>query len=376
MRPRHGGQMRLDTIVQGLRRTGWAVTTAGIYPANLFPAEEQGKDDIVLDEEVAAALRDDMLFFDLQVARRAANDPAVVTRLRQLLWRISPDMIHLEQPWGWLPLREALQSSVRPKLVYSSQNIEWRFRPELFRLGLKRPGADALVEATRLLEIEVARAADLVVAISDLEAAEIEQIVGHPVLYAPPVSDLADLPSMPVASRFSVAAAEAGVTACAALMGSAYWPNVEGFFDLFPHGLGFLPLGEQIWAAGAIGSALEADVRFQDFLSVNASRMRTFGYLPQEERAAFFGAAACVLVPVRMGAGAKLKTADAIASGRPVIITPHALEGYGPIVREAIGRGVYVADTPAEFRALVRQALRGDAVGCAPEISTSRTEHY
>jgi len=226
------------------------------------------------------------------------------------------------------------------------------------------------VEAARLRELEVTGAADLIVAGSDLEANAIENNALRPVLYAPPASALADCaPVSPeLESRFSRAAAEAGVSAYAAMIGSSCWPNVEGFFDLFPHGLGFLPLHQQIWVGGTLGPVLQSDPRFQDFLSINASRSRMLGFLAEEEKAAFFGAATCVVVPVRDGAGARLETADAIASGRPVVITPQGLEGYGSIVQEATGRGVYVADTPSEFRALLRQALRGEAVGCTPEI--------
>ena len=55
------------------------------------------------------------------------------------------------------------------------------------------------------------------------------------VLYVPPVSDLAD--TTVTHSAFSRAARE-GRCSYAALMGSAYWPNVEGFFTVFPDGLG------------------------------------------------------------------------------------------------------------------------------------------
>jgi glycosyltransferase involved in cell wall biosynthesis len=151
-------------------------------------------------------------------------------------------------------------------------------------------------------------------------------------------------------------------------MGCAHQSNVEGFFDMVPHGLGFLSLDQQMWVGGSIGKALEADIRYRDFLTTNASRTRMFGELAETDKAAFLRGAACVVVPARGGAGAKVKTADAIASGRPVVATRGGLEGYGSIVRDVIGRGVYIVETPTQFRALVRQALRGEAVGCSPTV--------
>jgi glycosyltransferase involved in cell wall biosynthesis len=151
-------------------------------------------------------------------------------------------------------------------------------------------------------------------------------------------------------------------------MGTGYWPNIEGFFTTFPNGLGFLAQDEQIWVAGTLGAALRADARYQDFLSVNDARLRTWGYLADTDKASFFAPASCVIVPVHIGAGAKIKTADALASGCPVITTSHAIEGYGPLVEDALGRGVYVADSPYAFRDLVRRALREGLPGCVAEV--------
>ena len=149
---------------------GWQVDEIGIYHAAFFPAEEWGVLDIVIGEpSVSRRALGDILFADLHVARAAAADPGVINQLRTMIDRLEPDLIHVEHPWDWLVLHEALPRGKRPRIVYSSQNIEWRIRPPMFKLGLKGPGADRLVEATRLLEEEFARAADLVLSISDLE---------------------------------------------------------------------------------------------------------------------------------------------------------------------------------------------------------------
>ncbi|MFC0410749.1 glycosyltransferase [Roseomonas elaeocarpi] len=366
--PKHGGQVRAASVAWALRHAGWQVDMAGIFHERFFPPEEWGPHDIVLQgDALADRALGDILFADLHVARAAARQPEVVAQLRRLLARLRPDMVHVEHPWDWLVLRQALpDSGPRPRIVYSSQNIEWSARAPFFRLGMKRPGDDALVLATRALELDFARAADLVFSISDLEAAEIEQESGRPVVYLPAVSDLAQ-PTSTAGGRFAREAGAAGIR-YAATMGSAYWPNVEGFFDVFPQGLGFLAHDEQIWAAGALGRAIHEDKRYNDFRTINETRFRATGYVEDSEKAGFFAAAACVLVPVRIGAGAKLKMADAVASGCAVIATPHAVEGYGPLVAEAIDDGIYVADTPRDYRALVRRALREGLPGCSPAV--------
>jgi hypothetical protein len=278
-----------------------------------------------------------------------------------------PDLIHVEHPWPWVVLRQVLPSLHNIPIIYSSHNIESNARRPLFRLGLKNASSEEMLEATRLLEGEFARTADLVVSISDIEAAELERASGRPVIYLPAASRIGATKRNDSSQRFAQEARAAGCR-YAAIMGSAYWPNVEGFFTIFPEGLGFLAPGEQIWLAGTMANSVRADERFQTFLSINESRTRILGYLDDAATEDFFSAAKCVIVPVKFGAGAKMKTADAIASGVPVIATEHAIEGYGPIVKSALNQGIYVADTPKTFRRLMLKALGEDLPGCNPEV--------
>jgi hypothetical protein len=340
----------------------------GIYLETFFPPGRRGSDDIVLTgQAVRDAAVDQMIFADLMVARHAASDPGVIAQLREILRRVRPDFVLVEQPWCWLPLREALKTLDQPVIVYSSHNIEWRMRPELYRLGLRRPGADALVAATHALEMELWRRADLVLSISDLERDEIARATGRDdIVYVAPVSDIAE-GKVVTDGRFAAQAMSSGIR-YAALLGSAYWPNNEGFQEMFSEGLGFLRPNEEIWVGGELGFAVAADPRYLDYKTINDTRMRQVGSINDDEKAQFFGASHCVIVPVCMGGGSKLKTADALGSGRAVISTPHGVEGYGSVIGGALDRGLYVADSPAEFRRLVIRALREGLPGCGESI--------
>src|SRR5882762_4387733 len=110
--PRHREQVRLASILTALRRAGWDVTSVGIYSAGLFPAAEQGPDDLLLDETLSSGVRDQP-FANLEVARRAAQDRVIVAQLRTLVVSTAPDIIHLEQPWDWPLLQEALPTAGR-----------------------------------------------------------------------------------------------------------------------------------------------------------------------------------------------------------------------------------------------------------------------
>ena len=367
--PRHGGQVRVASMLRAGEMVGWQMFPVGVFHAAFFPKEEWGADDIVVEDSALQKLAlDDMAFADLHVARWTAADEGAKEKLRVLLRRIAPDIIQVEHPWTWLLLREVLPADNKIRIVYSSHNLEWAARKPLLKLSLQNASSEAMLEATRLLEERFARTADLVISISDVEGEEIARSSGRRVVHMPAVSDMSQ--DAPVSPRF---AKEARSLSCryAALMGSAYWPNVEGFFSLFPEGLGFLPRGEQLWIGGTLSKALREDDRFKIFESINESRSRILGYIDDSEKSGFLGSAECVIVPVQIGAGSKLKTVDAIVSGRPVVATSHAIEGYGAAVRPAIGNGLYIADTPKEFRSYIRQAMRGGLAGCSDAVRNS-----
>ena len=72
--------------------------------------------------------------------------------------------------------------------------------------------------------------------------------------------------------------------------------------------------------------------------------------------APYFEAARVVVVPVRVGAGTRLKALDAMAVARPVVGTTVGLEGLGVVD----GRQAFVADTPEAFSAAVVETLQSE----------------
>jgi hypothetical protein len=352
--PRHGGQVRAASLRDALAAAGWQVTVCGIYPGGFFPPEQRGADDLPVEAAgLAEAVRAEMQIADLIAARAAAADRVLVARLLRLAERAAPDVILFEQPWPLLPLRAAGLGGV--PLIYSSHNIEWRLRAEPPRQGLGGDPARHAAEV-RAVEEQAVAAASVVLSISDAEEAELAAMGAARVVTLPPVSDLAGLPPAP--GHYARAAAAEGI-AYAAMIGSAYWPNVDGFFAMFGEGLGFLPLGRRVLVAGRMGQAILDDPRWRHRAAVNTPRFTAVGEVDLATKHDLFAGSRCVPVPVLWGGGAKLKTADALASGRVVVATRAALDGYGAIVAPYLGRGVFMADEPLAFRRLVRDALEG-----------------
>jgi len=77
----------------------------------------------------------------------------------------------------------------------------------------------------------------------------------------------------------------------------------------------------------------------------------------------FYAAAGVVVVPIRLGAGTRLKVLEALMLGKPIVATTMAIEGIDLVP----GTHVEVADTPAAFAAacvsLMRDAARRRRLG-------------
>ena len=85
--------------------------------------------------------------------------------------------------------------------------------------------------------------------------------------------------------------------------------------------------------------------------------------------APYFEAARVVVVPVRVGAGTRLKALDAMSAARPVVGTTTGLEGLGIVD----GREALVADTPETFAAAVVRTLQRDEL--AREMGAAGRRH-
>ena len=355
-----GGIARARANRRMFQRLGYSVDTVGVYASSAVPEAERDVEDIVLaGKELNRLFNSDMAFGGLHLARAAAADRHAREALDAAIEIWAPEIILMEHPWLWPILREVLAGmSARPKVIYSSHNIESDIRPLLYPYCPVLPGAEQRCEEVRQMEREAAQAADLVLAISGKDRAAMEAW-GVTAVRLPPTSALATPQG---------GAETASPPPYAAMVSSAYWPNVDGFFAMFPEGLGFLRQGEYIAAAGSVGPAIWTDPRFGDFRAVNQSRFRALGVAPDPMLGEFLRAAACVILPIQVGGGANMKTADALWSGRPVVCTAKALVGY-PHVRPYIGAGVYVADDPMAFRMLVRAGVRGELAPPAPALA-------
>jgi glycosyltransferase involved in cell wall biosynthesis len=363
--PSHGGQVRSRAIADALRRCGCIVESIGVYPDFAFPPEQRsGMDVVIASTEFNEAYFAEPLFGDLTITSfllaRAALLEMAVTRIASF----SPDLIFLEQPFLFPLIDAARRAGVRTKLLYSSHNDEALLKRILVKLE-RGPGSSdhGLIETVAALESDCIAAADCVISINDDEAAQL-RAKGVPATHLNASSPF-DFETAAAAAKPAASKKDRYVAYAA----SSYWLNVEGYFEIFADGLGFLAPDEKVEILGGGGDAIQKDARFDRHRSINESRCAFRGFLPSDKLIETYLGAEALIIPVTQGAGSNLKTADALAAGRPVISTPKGLAGYRSLLGDAMGAGVYEAETPQAFKALVRDALRGKLRAPSPAVS-------
>ncbi len=351
--PRHGGQARVANIVQTYARAGIESRTIAVYQPEYYAGDAVGRYDLAFPP--GSPFREQRLpqhlCTDLVTGHFAAEDPEAWATLAERAVVFRPDVVQLEQPWLW-PFVKRLRGDRRLppfRVVYSSQNIE---APLKARLLAEQPAAVASEMVARIdaLEREVAAAADVTFAVTASDADALVAFGARRVVLAP--NGIAERVVDPVALRDWRSRLDGRTFTL--FVGSAYGPNVTGFWEMFSPSLAFLAPDQRVLVVGGISDMIAHAPVCREWPRINESRLERAGVQSEGSLAALLELASCVVVPITVGGGSNIKTAEAIASGRPVVGTTASFRGYEATT--ALPH-VYATDEPAEFRRLVKAAL-------------------
>ncbi|MGZ4664698.1 MAG: glycosyltransferase family 4 protein, partial [Frankiaceae bacterium] len=132
----------------------------------------------------------------------------------------------------------------------------------------------------------------------------------------------------------------------------SYRPNLDGarylVDEIFPRVRATHP--ETVLTIVGAGNRRELDALRREGVAVT-------GFVPDVRP--FIAGAACVLVPLRIGGGTRLKVVEALGMGRPIVSTSLGCEGIDVVS----GEQVLVADEPEAFAAAVCRVLDHPELG-------------
>lgn len=342
-----GGPARIYHQRRVLEAAGHEVTHV-VVQADASRSAGRANDLIELCERPFRAPMDHM-YNDVDLGRRAAADRGLVDRVRRHLARLDVSLVILEQPFLVDVIGAAVGSSI--PFIYSCQNIEYRLRRDLERYQYLPDRPRNRADEVRELEARTVQAAAATTTICATDQAKLRDEFGIESVLVPNGSSVVEIPC-PARPEHRV-----GDSVDFAFAGSSYWPNVDGFATIASPSLAFMPPTARIHVMGTVGAALFDAHRLARWRPLNESRITTHGFLPMRDLVATMRAARAVLVPVFVGEGSNLKSADALGAGVPVIMTERATHGYEDVIATDPS-GVTVAEDANEFRAAMIDALR------------------
>jgi len=254
-------------------------------------------------------------------------------RIAKLLKAFSPDWLILEgASWTvyYLALFNFLKLRRAPyKILYHAHNVE----------SLLRAGKNGRIVAalTKWAEGRLAHKADIVTAVSEVDAGHFKRLYGVEPLILPNAVD-ADQFRDVSPERVQAVRTKYGLSGKIALfMGlTNFRPNAEALAfllkDVFPALVGACPEAKLAVLGG----------RLDD----RADWLINPGVIPFQEIPAFIKACDVCLAPIFSGSGTRLKILEYMAAGRPVVATPKGAEGLG--VRD--GDNIVMAEDAHGFK--------------------------
>ena len=352
---RHGGPRRAAALLAAYRAGGLDARYVAVYSRWATASSAPG--DFAVGPATDALIRAERNLEDVLCGRAVADDPAVRDRVGAALHELRPDVLTIEQIYPWLGLAEIVDRlEHRPRLVYSSHNVEAALKAETYaRIGLPGARSDDVISEIRRAEADLTARADLVVAVTDADAAEFGRAGARRVVVAGNGAD-PPVPAPRSEARWRRRFRRRGVEQTLTFVSSAHLPNWHGFLDTVGLGLAFLPATARVVLAGSLSELVRsrlgkpgtpAEVAF-------ARRSILTGRLGDAELAGLLAVSDVVLLPIVGGGGSNLKTAEALLSGRPVVGTSFAFRSYEKF---RTAPGVRIADSPAGFRTAMLAAL-------------------
>ncbi|MCP8467865.1 hypothetical protein NK553_28340 [Pseudomonas sp. ZM23] len=367
--PRHGGQIRLDSIARAYRDAGWQLVSIAVYES------ESHNPDLVQSCDVPFNFDSPYRFYQgnrsipmitdlLSGAFACAEDggfPQIRNKLPERL-----DVIHVEQPWLW-PLAKKIRAMPQYShclLIYGSQNIEEPLKRDIFQSYKIVDAEDALQDVLKL-ERQATQEADISLAVTQSDLAVIRSWGAKNAMLAANgiahwQADDRDLENwkqkLPDAPWILYVA-------------SAHPPNFTGFVSCVGDTLGCIPPDSRLVVAGSVCEHLYRELSKTRWHSLNLSRMQFLYVLSDEDLAAVKSLAHAFLLPIPHGGGSNIKTAEAIYSGKHVVGSETAFRGFEDYLDLP---QINVARSPKDFQHAMRKLLGENHGGTTEAGSGSR----
>jgi len=358
---RHGGQIRAESIIETYRERGHEVKFVGIYDPTNVPRSHTGRHDFCIDSAVMSYVSRSGQPWEISLWEAFADVPALYGAFEALVRDFCPDVVQFEEPYLW-PVVRSLRNKgelARARIVHSSYNFETDYRKELARIAGKSDGR--ILRHVALQEAEISRECDLVVTVSDDDAASFRALNARHVVVARNGSRRIE----PTEEALAAVDAYVGDTSFALFVSSAHPPNAEGLLNFVTGMKHKLP--GKLLIGGTVDRLLEPHYRTHRLLR----DAHILGMVDAELLPALLARACVILLPKTSGGGSNLKTSEALLANRPIVATSLAFTGFESWSDLS---SVEIANESPRFWELVAQRLEAPRTPYNAELDERREQ--
>ncbi len=352
----HGGQLRASAIARAYRARGHHLLCVGLYdPARIDPGGAEPQ-DYAVPGEIVDHVEPGERNSELAFWRALARMPHALDFFAGVVGELRPDLVQFEEPYLW-PLVDALRERGVLRgipVLHSSYNYETEAKHEIRASGMAV--TDQTMRDVAALERDIAARADAIVVVSDSDAAAFTALGAQRVAVAHNGTE----PPHVAPEHDEALAGYLQGEPFALFVSSAHPPNAQGLTDT-AEGAGLVLRRGSILVGGGVAGLLRGMPAFAENQHL-FRRARLLGLVGAGILGAMYRRATVIILPKTRGGGSNLKTAEALVSGRPIVATRRAFEGFEPYLDCA---GVTVEDDPAAFWRRVADLLAADT-GEAP----------
>lgn len=352
--PRHGGQIRVNEIRKKFISMNCNVLSLSITESS--HSKYNLNNDFIINMKDLPTPNNIPFCSDLATARLVSYKSKAYNFLLEHTLKFQPDIIMCEQAWLWPFVNLANQNKILNQnnyyLVYSSQNIESHVKNNILEKHGIDSSRDDVIREIAKLENHLVMNADKTICVTKSDAKFFQSICSNEILVCPNgVSNRQSSIDM-INTIKNLTSNRPYLFFC----GSAYPPNAQGFWDMFNPSMIHFPPDCMIIVAGGVGDILwnYMPEEGKKYSQVNHGIVKCIGMVSDDILSALIDNAKGIILPITSGGGSNLKTAEAIASGKPVVATSTACRGYDFVDQLT---NFYITDDKKTFSLLSRDIL-------------------
>ncbi|MCG9563298.1 glycosyltransferase family 4 protein [Vibrio chagasii] len=346
---RHGGQHRALNLINLYKSLGYEVEHffSVVEPDSATWKELSCDYELVptsfINNHDYGKLQD---LYDFISGEYFRTEKSIKDKLLSVISHKNVKIIHVEQPWQMAAIHELKVNNRQIfqdiTIVYGSQNIEYKLKESVLS---ELPDSNLIINDVRECEIDAARNADIVLAVSESERKELIDFGAKNVILAQNGISRRNIISGDL-SCFSEVLPEKYLI----FVGSAHQPNLDGFMRLIGPALGCIPMGEKIVIVGTVGDLIQQHPDYIRWLKLNQSKVIFIKNVSDSQLESLIQRASAFVLPILSGGGTNLKTAEALFSKKAIIATSTSFRGFDDFIDES----VIISDDKLSFREAIR----------------------